>query len=154
MKRVGKWILIAFALVIGALLGVAIFLATRSNPGPPPIAEGQLTHMDAMIGQGGRKLTAVLERRFPNGTLESDLKAVLLAQGFHSVSARPGYCSPPGQAAPNYTCLTADQDEKRKRTLLYKWENGVCVYSISIVWSADDRGGITHIEGSYNGACV
>jgi hypothetical protein len=165
MKRIGKWILIAFALVVGAgaillllnpgtsVLFAAIFFADVSDPGPPPVAEGQITGYGGWE-EGGRKLSAVLERRFPNGTPESNLISVLLGQGFQSLPPRPTYCLPPGQAAPNNTCPSAEDDEKRKRTLEYTWANGICRNSISIVWTADDRGEITHVQGGYGGGCL
>jgi len=171
MKRIGKWILIAFALVVGAVvvllllnpgttfLFAAIFLAMLSNPGPPPIAEGQITSNEWMNWEeGGRKLTAVLERRFPIGTRESDLKSVLLTQGFRPVPPPPADCLPPGQVAPlgviYNTCLTADQKEKLERTLKYTWGNGVCSEFVQIMWSANDRGEITRVQGSYYGVCL
>jgi len=170
MKRIGKWILIAFALVIGAvavllylkpqmLLTAAIIVTMLFNPGPPPIAEGQITSNEWMHWEeGGRRLTAVLERRFPNGTPESSLKSVLLKQGFHSIPPPPADCLPPGQVAPvgviYLTCLTADQKEKLERTLKYTWGNGVCSEFVQVMWSADDGGEITHVQGSYYGACL
>ena len=53
-----------------------------------------------------------------------------------------------------YRCLTPEQDEKRKRTLVYKWSGGVCTESISVIWSSDELGALTHIEGGYYGACL
>jgi hypothetical protein len=170
MKRIGKWILIAFALILGALavlffikpetfLVAAIIVTMLFNPGPPPIAEGQITSSDWLHwDEGGRKLTAVLERRFPNGTPESDLNAVLLKQGFHSIPPPPADCLPPGRSAPvgvvYRTCLTADEKEKLERTLEYRWGDGVCAEYVQIWWSVDDRREITHVQGSYYGACL
>jgi hypothetical protein len=157
-------LLIACALFVGAVaaflvlnlestvLSVAIILANLRNPGPPPIAEGQINGNNSR--EVSRKLTAVLERRFPNGTPESELKSVLLEQGFYSLPPRPAFCPPYGQAAPNPTCLSADEDEKRKRTLNYKWSDGVCSHSVSIVWSADVRGEITDVQGNYSVGCL
>jgi hypothetical protein len=53
-----------------------------------------------------------------------------------------------------YQCLTPEQEEKRTRTLVYKWGGGVCIESISVVWSSDELGALTHVEGSYYGACL
>ena len=74
MRRLGKWILIAFVLVVGAvvllfildpagtvLLAGVILAPLFWNSGPPPIAEG----LTAGGEEGDRKLTAVLERHFP-----------------------------------------------------------------------------------------
>src|SRR6266567_4613449 len=109
MRRLGKWILIAFVLVVGAvvllfildpagtvLLAGVILAPLFWNSGPPPIAEG----LTAGGEEGDRKLTAVLERRFPNGTREVDLKSALLRQGFHPVPPPPADCLLPGQDAP------------------------------------------------------
>jgi hypothetical protein len=170
VKRIGKWVLIALALIFAALailflvkpdtlLVAAIILTMLFNPGPPPIAEGQITSNEWMHWEeGGRKLTAVLERRFPNGTPEFDLKSVLLKQGFHPVPPPPADCLPPGQIPPvgviYRTCLTADQKEKLERTLEYTWGNGVCTEFVQVWWSVDDRHDITQAQGSYYGACL
>jgi hypothetical protein len=50
--------------------------------------------------------------------------------------------------------LTPEQNEERKRTLVYKWSGGVCTESISVIWSSDELGALTHIEGGYYGACL
>jgi hypothetical protein len=170
MKRIGKWVLIAFALVVGAIavlfivkpetfLVAAIILTMLLNPGPPPIAEGQITGNEWMHwDEGGRKLTAVLERRFPDGTPESDLRSVLLRQGFHPVPPPPADCWPPGQDAPigvvHYTCLTADQKDKLGRTLQYTWGDGVCSQFVRVMWSSDGRGTVSQVRGTYHGACL
>lgn len=170
MKRIGKWLLIAFALLVGALavlfivkpdtlLLAAILLAMLLNPGPPPIAEGQLAGSNWMHSEEtGRKLTAVLERRFPNGTPESDLTSVLLRQGFRPIPPPRADCLPPGQHAPVgvvfTNCPTAEEKERQKRALEYRWGNGVCGDYVQIWWSVDDRQAITRVQGSYNEACL
>ncbi len=170
MKRIGKWALTAFALLAGAfavlfvvkpdtLLVAAILLAMLLNPGPPAIAQGQITGADwNHWEEGGRKLTAVLEQRFPDGTPESDLKSVLLKQGFRPIPPPRPDCLPPGQQAPVgvvfTNCPTADQKEKLKRTLEYRWSSGVCNEFVQIWWSVGDRQAITRVQGSYYGACL
>jgi hypothetical protein len=170
MKRIGKWVLIAFALVVGALavlffvkpetfVVAAIILAMLLNPGPPPIAEGQITSSDwRKSTEINHKLTAVLERRFPNGTSETDLESVLTKQGFRPVPPPPADCWPPGKIEPigvlHYTCLTADQEAKLKRTLKYSWGDGVCGEDVWISWSVDGDRAITSVEGRYNMACL
>jgi hypothetical protein len=83
---------------------------------------------------------------------------VLLKQGFHSIPPPPADCLPPGRSAPvgvvYRTCLTADEKEKLERTLEYRWGDGVCAEYVQIWWSVDDRREITHVQGSYYGACL
>jgi hypothetical protein len=170
VKRFAIWVLATFALVAAVLscsfvvsptarLGIAIVIAGIFNAGPPPIAKGVITKEDwPHFAAASKKLTEVLQSKFPVGSREDSLKSILAGQGFRQVDPVPSNCIPPGQQAPigavYRQCLTPEQEEKRRRTLVYKWSGGVCSESISVTWSSDQRGALTHIEGGYYGACL
>ncbi|MGA2293025.1 hypothetical protein [Bradyrhizobium sp.] len=125
MKRSAIWLLAILALVAATLF---VFSPAALHSRPPPIAQGEdWFHFEA----ASRKLTEVLQSKFPVGSRDDILKSILLDQGF-----RP------------------EQKDKRKRTLVYEWGGLGCVESISVVWSSDELGALTHVEGSYHGACL
>jgi hypothetical protein len=66
---------------------------------------------------------------------------------------RSAWSAGPGRVV-YYQCLTPEQEERRKRTLVYKWGGGVCTESISVMWSSDEHGALTHVDGGYYGACL
>jgi hypothetical protein len=142
-----------------ARLVLAIIIAEIFNPGPPPIAEGVITKEDwPHFAAASKKLTEVLQSKFPAGSREDVLKSILASQGFRPADPVPSNCVPPGQQVPigvvYHQCLTPEQQERRKRTLIYKWGGGVCTESISVVWSSDQHGALTHVEGGYYGVCL
>jgi hypothetical protein len=164
MKQAFQIILLAVAVIaIPWSAPIAIFFVFFANPftnsAPPPIAEGQITPEDwTHWDEAGRKFTAVLARRFPSGSNEATLKSTLLAQDFHFPKPPPTNCLPPGQEAPigvvYYRCLTSDAMKALERTLVYEWGRFPCTKSLSVQWSAGDRGEITNVRGSYYGVCL
>jgi hypothetical protein len=170
VKRLAIWVLATLALVAAALAGLFVFsptarlvmviaIAAIFNPGPPPIAQGVITREDwPHFAAAGKKLTEALQSNFPVGSGEDVLKSTLAGQGFRPVDPVPSNCVPPGQQVPigvvHYRCPTPEQEEKRKRTLVYKWGGGVCSESITVMWSSDERGALAHVEGGYYGACL
>jgi hypothetical protein len=154
--------ILAFAAPVVLVFAVlaALFVNPFSNSSPPPIAEGQITEKDwHHWDDGGRKLTAVLTRRFPIGTNEATLKSTLLAQGFHFAKLPPPEnCVPPGQSAPVgvifYHCLSPDRKKALERTLEYIWGRFPCSQSLLVEWSVDDRGEIANVQGYYHGVCL
>lgn len=164
MKRSAIWFLAILALLAvvfspTARLVMGILIAGLLNSGPPPIAQGVITKEDwPHFEAASRKLTEVLQSKFPVGSREDILKSILLDQGFRPIVPPPSNCIPPGQQVPVgvvfHQCLTPDQEEKRKRTLVYKWGGGVCIDSISVIWSSDELGALTYVEGGYYGACL
>ncbi|MGY4319839.1 hypothetical protein [Bradyrhizobium sp. JR3.5] len=170
MKRFAIWVLAALALIAATLSGLFVFSPTARlvmaiaiaeifDSGPPPIAEGVITKEDwPHFAAASKKLTEVLQSKFPVGSIEGNLKSILVGQGFRPPDPIPSNCVPPGQQVPvgvaYYQCLTPEQEERRKRTLVYKWGGGVCMESISVIWSSDERGALTHIDGGYYGACL
>ncbi len=171
MKRSAIWFLAILALVAATLSGLFVFSPTArlvmgiliagllNDSRPPPIAQGAITKEDwPHFEAASRKLTEILQSKFPVGSREDILKSILLDQGFRPIEPPPSNCIPPGQQVPVgvvfYQCLNPEQEEKRKRTLAYKWGGGVCIESISVVWSSDELGALTHVEGGYYGACL
>lgn len=170
MKRFAIWVLAILALAAATLSGLFVFSPTARllmavviaeifNPGPPPIAQGVITKEDwPHFAAASKKLTEILQSKFPVGFREDVLKSILLGQGFRPADPVPSNCVPPGQQVPvgvlYYQCLTREQEERRKRTLEYRWGGGVCMQSISVIWSSDEQGALTHVEGGYYGACL
>jgi hypothetical protein len=170
VKRLAIWVFVTLALVAATLAGLFVFsptarlvmaivIAEMVNSGPPPIARGVITKEDwPDFAAASKKFTGVLQSKFPIGSREDVLKSILLGQGFRPADPLPSNCVPPGQqvtvGAVYYQCLTPDQEEIRKRTLVYKWGGGVCTESISVMWSSDEHGALSHIDGGYYGACL
>ncbi len=170
MKRFAIWALAALALLAVTLsglfvfsptarLGIAIVIGGIFDTGPPTIAKGVITKEDwPRFEAASKKLTEVLHSKFPVGSREDVLKLILAAQGFRPMDPVPSNCVPPGQEVPigvvYRRCLTPEQEERRKRTLVYEWGGGVCMKSISVIWSSDEHGALTHVEGGYYGVCL
>ena len=53
-----------------------------------------------------------------------------------------------------YRCLTPQDEEERKRTLVSEWGNGVCGQRIFVIWSSDKLGALINVRGHYSGACL
>ena len=171
MKRFAIWFLAILALVAATLSGFFVFSPTArlvmgiliagllNDSRPPPIAQGVITKEDwPHFEAASRKMTEVLQSKFPVGSRVDILKSILLDQGFRPIKPPPSNCIAPAQQVPVGVvfrrCLTPEQEEKRKRTLVYEWGGGVCIESISVIWSSDELGALTHVEGGYYGACL
>jgi hypothetical protein len=170
MRRIVIWFLSALALIAAAIVALLVFSPTAHivmavlvaplfSPGPPAIAQAVIAKEDwPHFEVTSKKLTTALQSQFQVGSRESDLKSTLLGQGFRPVDSPPPNCIPPGHQAPvvviSYRCLTPEQEMQRRRTLVYKWSDGICAQSVYVVWSSDDLGILTHIEGSYDAACL
>jgi hypothetical protein len=163
MTRIGLGILAALA-AFGAvlcfrnpdralLLAWVIVAPLVQNWHPPAVANGQITtedwgHWDA----ASRKLTAVLERKFPTGTNETGLKSTLLGQGFKPPPSPPPDCLPRGQPAPVGRAYTPCYETSN--ILQYDWGHFPCRETITVWWTTGDNGEVTYINGSYHGACL
>jgi hypothetical protein len=170
VKRFAIWVLAILALGAATLSGLFVFSPTARlvmaiviagifNSGPPPIVQGVIAKEDwPHFAAASKKLTEVLKSKFPVGSRQDVLKSILVGQGFRPPDPVPSNCVPSGQQVPvgvvYYRCLTPEQEERRKRTLVYKWGGGVCMESLSVTWSSDDQGALTHVEGGYYGACL
>ncbi|UGA45212.1 hypothetical protein HU230_0003995 [Bradyrhizobium quebecense] len=112
MKRFAIWVLAALALIAATLSGLFVFSPTARlvmaiaiaeifNSGPPPIAEGVITKEDwPHFAAASKKLTEVLQSKFPVGSIEGNLKSILVGQGFRPPDPIPSNCVPPGQQVP------------------------------------------------------
>ena len=152
--------LVSVALVIlypsSAFLTIAILIdALVANTDPPPIVEDQLAGVDFRTQtEASRKLTALLQRKFPVGTNEATLESTLLNQGFKRLPVPPIDCLPPGQPVPAGGVFPVCPTHDANKTLKYRWGSVVCSQNIIIRWSADDRRNITRINGIYYMACL
>jgi hypothetical protein len=171
VKRVGIWFVAILALFAATISGILVFDPTARlvvgvlmaplfiNAGPPPIAQGVITKMDwPHFEAASKKMTEVLQSKFPVGSKEDILRSSLLGQGFRSMEPLPTNCIPPGQAAPVgvvfYRCLTPQAEEQRKKTLVYEWGNGICREKLFVIWSSDQLGVLTDVRSHYDGACL
>jgi hypothetical protein len=171
LKRAVIWFVSALALIVATISGLLFFSPTArlvlniliapllNNSRPPPIAEDVILKEDwPHFEAASKKLTRAVQSKFPVGSREDALKSVLLEQGFQSVGPSPSNCIPPGQQEPVGVifnrCLTLEQEEQRRRTLVYRWGGGICSESIYVIWSSDELGELTHVEGIYHGVCL
>jgi hypothetical protein len=171
VKRAGIWFVAILALFAAIISGLFIFHPTArlvmsvliapllNNSGPPPIAQGVITKEDRLHFQAaGKKFTETLQSRFPIGSREDVLKSILLGQGFRSAKSPPPNCIPLGQPVPVgvvfYRCPTPQEEEQRKRTLVYEWTNGICGQTLFVIWSSNELGALTDVRGHYSGACL
>lgn len=139
--------------------GIANAMPGIFNAGPPPIAKGVITKEDWRQWKAASdRLTGVLRAQFPAGSREEVLKSILAGQGFRPVDPQPSNCLPPGQQAPAgviyHQCLTPEQEERRKRTLVYQWGGGVCTETIAVSWWSDDHGALSRVDGNYYNTCL
>src|SRR5882757_2818057 len=83
--------IIIFVVVMCAAYGVYLIIRGFS---PPYIAEGHISSDWSPNGdEVARKFTAILQRRFPVGTSEASVVAVLRGQGFANID-NPSTCPP------------------------------------------------------------
>jgi hypothetical protein len=123
------------------------------NAHPPPIAGDQIAGASWQNqAEVSRKLTELLQRKFPTGTSEDLLKSTLANQGFKPLPPPPGDCVPRGQSPPVGRVFTPCYDPSN--ILKYDWGNGICGQTITVRWSTDDRHEITELHASYDMACL
>ena len=137
----------------GALLSYVL------DPGPPKIADGMSCEDWRGCGAAGRAINATLSRRFPLGSTAHALEAELSSQGFRrddEVAFRachqPGTPSPVG--VPIIECPSWDPHWNPRNRLAYNWGHIPCGSTLSVMWSADRFGRLTHIDGSFGYACL
>jgi hypothetical protein len=140
---------------VATLAALALLQPLLSNTHPPPILSGVITPGDwRNWDENNRKVTAVLQQKFPIGTNEASVKAALLKQGFKPPPPASADCVPQGAPAPVgrifSRCPTYDPD----RILQYQWGNFPCGYTVTVTWTAVDRGDLTQIRGDYSSGCL
>ena len=138
--------------------------AMTANRHPPQMVTGHLSEDDwSDRSNVSRKFTALLEQQFPAGTLESQLRSKLMAEGFKSPPPSFGHeCQRPIQIEPigtvSVTCSYP------VNVLRYDWGVGfICGASLSVMWSSEDgvdltgvprRPRVARVIGEYYRACL
>ncbi|HXC55053.1 MAG TPA: hypothetical protein VNU97_07145 [Rhizomicrobium sp.] len=153
-----------FSLVGIAALALVIVLVqqglarTGAHFFPPPMADGIKCDNWRNCSQANAAFTEVLRRRFPLGTPENVLRSTLLAQGFRTLPVSITACLPRGQEAPIgklvIECPAWDFNWNPRDYLAYGWGGPPCGTDLSVKWSADKSGKITHLEGYYDYTCL
>jgi hypothetical protein len=125
------------------------------NASPPAIARDELAGLKWWNEpEGGRRLTEVLQRKFPTGASEATLKSTLANQGFRQLPLPPTDCVPPGQPTTVGSVLTPCPKYDPSRILRYEWGSGFCRRTITVLWAADNRNDITQAYAVYYTACL
>jgi hypothetical protein len=166
MQRWRRWVVrivlgavAFFVLIFGVLLilnpsGTLIFtvrllLVLFSTNRPPPIAHGIITADDRwQWDAASRKMTNILETKFPAGTPEAAMRSALLKEGFKPLRAAANCDVPRRPVALRLQC---------QPVLQYSWRNVSfvsCEHTISVEWKTDDTGKIIGIKGSYFEVCL
>lgn len=157
--RVRKWLkggAAALAIVVLAISGL-LFMAFTGWPGshiyPPSLANGVITDKDWLHwDEGSRKLTVVLQRRFPKGTPVSTIRDKLAAEGF----TRPQHA----QSCETTVDLNGKSTTKCRypadinRRLEYIWGGIPCSNWVTVVWTEDREHRIATISGRYGAGCL
>jgi hypothetical protein len=155
-------IAVAIALLSTGKLEVALLSAWAiseplfSNTRPPVIADGLFKSWDWRMNwrDEDAQFATILEREFPVGTSEAQLKSTLLAQGFKPPPPSRHDCLPQGQPAPIgkmvFRCPTHDLS----RELRYEWSRFPCGQQIVVWWTPGDKGDITEVKGVHGGGCL
>jgi hypothetical protein len=132
-------------------LAIALALVTE-NTRPPPIARGVITRDDWRDRRSAeRKLTAVLEKKFPVGTSEDVLKSALLKEGFKFLGPPHPECVQPGQR-PTGRIFALCYDPTK--ILDYYWISIGCSETVQVKWEVDDQRNIMRVEGIYGSVCL
>ena len=167
-KRIALWVLAIAATGVAALwllrpeLTRIVLLIDwsliASNRHPPPIVAGLISDDDLRDqDRASRKFTALLQQKLPVGTDESTLKLQLAREGFKPLSEsylNKTECQPPIQIEPFGTISVTCTYTYPEKILQYRWGGPICSSSLFAMWSTDDGGKITRIEGQYYGACL
>jgi len=125
------------------------------NTHPPPIAADQLAGATFQNqSETNRKLNALFQQKFPAGTSEATLKAILLDQGFKPLPPPRPDCLPEGQPAPLHRTITRCPTGDRSRVLEYDWSRGICRATIDVTWSAADGQTVGDVKVGYRMGCL
>jgi hypothetical protein len=126
---------------------------------PPQILGKIRCHSWKECAGPNREFTAAVQQRFALGTLESDLKEILFREGFSLDEKSPATCLRPGQyprvGELSVNCPDWDPHWNPRNRLSYWWaRNAACSDEIVVLWSTDNQGAITYIEGRFDGGCL
>ncbi len=137
---------------VGALLSYGL------DPGPPKIADGISCEDWRGCGAADRAINATLSRRFPLGSPSYVLDSELSDQGFRRDGIAFKTCHAPDAPSPIgiavIDCPSWDPHWNPRNRLAYHWGHIPCGNTLSVMWSADPAGRLTHIEGGFDYACL
>jgi len=151
--------------IVVLLFSFAAWTCAASRPiahvTPPPLL-GEIRCNDwAACVEPDHEFSLALQRRFPTGTSESDLQAILLREGFSRAESykTPAHCMQPERAARVAEAPLVCPDDRNSRwspnVFHYWWaKNAACSDEIVVLWTTDSRGSLTHIEGRFDGGCI
>jgi hypothetical protein len=152
---------VAFAIILALNPSAAIILAgiclqsIFGNTRPPPIARDQLVDMDWRTQkEASERLAVLLHQKFPKGSSASDLRSMLVSQGFEPPPPPSPDCLPPDQVAPIGKTVIRCPVNNGSKVLRYSWGNGICRHNIIVKWSTDDNETIKEVHATYYSYCL
>lgn len=161
MKRAVIWGIVSVfvtAVMILFLTFSGIGMFAFASLGAPRIVGTIRCFNPRNCSEATREFVQVLQKRFPVGTGEAVLRMVLEDQGFHGLPASITRCLSRGEQAPIgvvvIQCPSWDPNWNPKRHLSYGWGFIPCGSGVGVLWSADNRGIITHIDSYYDFTCL
>jgi len=137
----------------------AFFAATLGSCSPPPIL-GHIQCNDLRdCSAASREFTAAVQRRFPIGSSQIALETELGRQGFRRVIPPIARCSLPGESHGRgetfIDCPPWDSNWNPRNSLTRDLTFlSACGRNVSVEWSSDAKGKITHVEGYYDMTCL
>ena len=158
MSGVRKFPLFVIGAAALGLIVTTCFARGLPHTSPPPIAENVKCENWRNCREASYAFTQILRKRFPFGTHDRVLRTALLDQGFSGLPASITSCLPHGQEAPVgkmvIECPAWDPSWNPENYLAYGWGVAPCGSQLSVKWSADKKGKITHLEGYYDYTCL
>lgn len=159
MKK--RWIVLsaAAALVVLALaspggwLVASMIVNDLFGPKAPPIYANIKIPENADLEHIGRAFDAAVQRKYPPGSRADRLVADLTGQGFKHSSSET-QCKPENTSDSLTVCPNWDKHWSPRNGLRYRWSRGPCGTTLDVIWSVDNSGRITHIEGSQYYVCL
>lgn len=126
---------------------------------PPQIARGLSCENLFGCERAYKDFNEILRRRFPAGGDASLLISELTKEGFRYPPHPQKKCVLAGNSpypdVPFAECPPWDPDWNPKNTLSYIFrdERPICAHEIDVIWSADLRNRIKHVQGFYSLTC-
>jgi hypothetical protein len=152
--KVRKWLVVgATALAVVVLTIFVVLFVARDHICPPALASGVITDRDWLHwDEGSRKLTALLQKRFPEGTTVSAMQDALKAEGFRPAVHEPNCATTVQVDGRSSTKCSYPADIDRR--LEYFWGGIPCSQSITMIWREDRQHRIAKLSASYGGGCL
>jgi hypothetical protein len=128
-KRAPRWqwaVFLTMALLLPIVVA-ATWWGSTAGYGPPAIlvaADRDEPH----VADIDKRLTAALNRRFPQGSDAGAMRTALLGEGF--------------------------RDDTAGNTLVYRWDETICDHFVYVYWNVDAHNRITGIMGRYRDICL